>query len=105
MVLAIINTAILPVDGTYRLETITLETAREFAKTGLVSYIGHETTSYLISTDLGVDCPYNRELWNPKPGDKVLVFKLKGRAPEGKRLNEEEMRVMGYEYKVLTRLS
>ncbi len=105
MVMAVINTAILPSDGTYRLETITLETAREFAKPGLVSFIGHEATCQLIADDLGVECSFNRQQWDPKPGDQVLVFKLKERPPMGKDLSEKELRDLGYDYKILTRVS
>ena len=42
---------------------------------------------------------------NVEPGDRALVLRLKARLPEGKVLSEADMRGIGFELGVLTRLS
>ena len=110
MKLAVLNTAIMTTDGTYQLETITLEQAKQLATEaaagpGLDSAIGHQATAELLSAVLGVPVPYNRQLFAQEVGQKALVFKLNGRPPEGTELSLSRIQEIGYTLKVMTRLA
>lgn len=65
------------------------------------SAVGHESTAEIMSELLGYQILMNRIKVEPKPGDRLLCFKLKGRAPEGKILNKEEIKQIGYEWMLL----
>jgi hypothetical protein len=45
----------------------------------------------------------NRIQYQQAPGNTALVFKLKGRAPEGKILTTKEIEEIGYEWGILER--
>ncbi len=57
-----------------------------------------------MTTLLGVPVPVNRQAYSSQVGDTALVFKLKGRPPEGKILTLEEMSEIGYEFFVQVHL-
>lgn len=63
-----------------------------------VSAVGHESTAAIMSELLGVQVPVNRVQVAPVPGDKLLCFKLKKRAPEGVILSKSEINELGYEW-------
>ena len=101
---ALLNTSIATSDGSYDLETISLEEARALvADGGFISAIGHESTAQVMTTLLGVEVPVNRIQFAQEAGQMALVFKLNGRAPEGKILTADEIEEMGYSFKKLTR--
>lgn len=101
--LALLNTTIATVDGVFEVRTVTLEQARELAQSNeLLSAIGHESTAQIMTELLGVNIPVNRIQFAQKEGQVALVFKLKGRAPEGVILNREEIEAIGYEFKTMT---
>jgi hypothetical protein len=102
MKLALLNTTIATADGVFEVRTIDLETARALAQNNeTLSAIGHDSTAQIMSELLGVDVPVNRIQFAQEEGQIALVFKLKGRAPEGVILNREEIEKLGYEFKTM----
>ena len=109
--LILLNTSILTSFGTYIYEPLTLEEARtlvnEFQREGknTQSVIGHQTTADLLSALLGIAVAVKRIEYQQTVEDAAVIFKLKGRPPEGKVLSREELGEMGYEFGLLTRES
>jgi len=102
--ITILNTSIITAHGNYKYEPISLNTAKEMVQNNYFqSAIGHNSTSQIISTLLGVDCPVNRILYKQQTGEQALVFKLNGRPPEGKILTIDELKIIGYEWGLLTK--
>lgn len=98
----ILNTTILTTDGEFSLKTISLEDAKDIIKDKeIISAVGHQATSDVLTDLLGVEIPVNRINFEQQAGQKAICFKLKGRAPEGKTLSVQEMTDMGYEFKLL----
>jgi hypothetical protein len=98
----LLNTSILTGgEGNYRLSSIDLATAKGAVKDGHVSHIGHESTAQLLTALLGVEVAFDRTPFMQTPVDTALVFKLKGRAPEGVILTVEEIEAIGYEFFLL----
>lgn len=104
-VVTLLNTSIITAEGTHSLKKVSLEEACKLVTGAVInSAIGHEATAKIMDTLLGIEVPVNRQAYQSKPGDVALVFKLKGRPPEGKILTVEEMNAIGYEFFVLTHL-
>lgn len=107
--LLLLNTSILTSFGTYTYEPLTIEEARalvsEFQRKGkpIQSAIGHQATAELLSSLLDYTVAVNRMDFKQTVKTAALVFKLKGRPPEGKVLSREELEEMGYEFGLLTR--
>ena len=101
--LTILNTSILTAFGDFSYRQIALDEAKAIVAGGFESAVGHSSTANVISTLLDIDCPENRQQYAQGVGDTALVFKLKGRAPEGVILTTEEIEAMGYEWGLLTR--
>ena len=80
-----INVYKIPVD--YVKEYIRKE-ARDYE---IVSVIGHESTAKLLSKILNIEIKPNRVSIKIGPFDKLLVFQLLTRLPEGKILNDREI--------------
>jgi len=102
--LALLNTTIATVDGIFEVRTVSLEKAIKLAKdneNNLLSAIGHESTAQIMTELLGVSVPVNRIQFAQEIGQAALVFKLKGRAPEGVILTKEEIEKIGYEFKTM----
>jgi len=55
------------------------------------SSVGHEATASIMTRLLGVYIPVHRTSVKLEPGDRLLVFQLKIRLPEGKILSEPEL--------------
>jgi len=106
-ILAVLNTSILTADGIYRLRTVSLDEALVLVDlaTGLDSAVGHAATAAILTELLGTEVPVHRQLFVQKPGQLALVFKMKGRPEEGQILSRDEIEAMGYELKVLERIS
>lgn len=105
MKLALLNTSILTTTGTYNLEDITLERAKELVHGNeLDSAIGHDSTAEIMSSLLEKDIPVNRQLFQQEEGQQALVFKLNGRPAEGKILSAEEIEQIEYKFQLLTRV-
>jgi hypothetical protein len=110
MKLALLNTTIATTDGTYEIRTVDLETAQTIVQNyveadtdWMDSAIGHDSTAQIMTELLGQVVPVNRQMFAQQPGQDALVFKLKGRAPEGVILGREEIEAIGYEFKIMTR--
>ena len=109
--LTLLNTSILTSFGTYRYQPLTLEEARalvgEFQQAGkqIQSAIGHQATAELLSSLLGIVVAANRVEYRQTVEDAALIFKLKGRPPEGKVLSREELEETGYEFGLLQRVA
>lgn len=105
MAVYVLNTPVLPNPGTYRLERITIEQAKELLSEGFTSAIGHEATAEVLSALLDIPIPMNRIQISMEPGDKALVFRLLTRLPEGKVLSKEELLALPWELNLLCRIS
>ena len=108
MVLAILNTSIITAYGEFRYIPLSLEDAQNVAQTanmgyGVLSAVGHQSTAEILTELLEFEVPVNRIQFAQEPGQDALVFKLKGRAPEGAILSREEIDAIGYEFGLLTR--
>ena len=65
------------------------------------SAVGHEATAKLMSELFDAQIPMNRQTIEMKPGDKAIVFRLLERLPEGKVLDEKELKSVKYEIGVM----
>ncbi len=105
--LAILNTSIITSDGLFRLSTISHAEAVEIVqdnKCNILSAVGHQSTAEILSVLLPVSIPLNRIQFQQQVGQMALVFKLKGRPPEGHILTMNEIKYIGYDFQLLTRL-
>ena len=105
MTLYVLNTTVIPsgTDGIWETSIISVEAARYNIKSfSFVSAVGHESTAEIMTELLGVEIPVNRIAVKPLPGDRLLCFKLKGRAPEGVILNQNQIEDLGYEWVIMT---
>jgi len=103
--IAVLNTSIITSDGTFTLQTISLDKAKELIKNNdILSAIGHQSTSEILTNLLSVSIPLNRIQFEQEQGQIALVFKLNGRPPEGKILSIEEIESIGYKFQLLTKL-
>jgi len=66
-----------------------------------VSAVGHESTAKLLSQLLGIEIPVNRIEIKIEYGDKLIVFQLLQRLPEGKVLSEEELRQLQFRFLIV----
>ena len=102
--LYVMNTTVVPSGCAGIWEAIAIHT--ESAKLNLQEFkwksaVGHNSTAALMGELLGRTIPMSRIQVTPEPGDRLLCFKLKGRAPEGVILDKEEMEKIGYEWVLL----
>lgn len=108
--LALLNSTIATTDGTYEVRTVNLDTAQQIVQGYVEQYqdwmdsaIGHESTAQILTELLGQVIPVNRQQFAQAINQDALIFRLKGRAPEGKILSADEIESIGYEFKVMTR--
>jgi len=102
--IAILNSPILTSDGTFKMEAISLEGARELLnRHDFVSAIGHASTADILTELLEIDIPVNRITFIQEPKQMAIVFKMKSRVPEGVILNRNQIEEFGFEFKLLTR--
>lgn len=107
--LVLLNTSILSTYGSFTYAPLTLVQTRqlltEFRDTGreIISAIGHQTTAELLSALLEFPVAARRVEFRQTPQDVALVFKLRGRVPEGKILTRAELEALGYDFGVLQR--
>ena len=104
--IAILNTTILTASGEYRLRDASLEEIKALIDgEEILSAVGHEGTGQILTDLLGVDVPVNRIQFEQGIGQVAVCFKLKGRPEEGKILSLKEIEDIGYDFKILKRLS
>jgi len=78
----LMNSAMMPVPGTYTARKISPEEAREIVKRygeKVESFVGYPETARYMSIVLGVDVPVNRAETTLESGDEIIVCKLKYR--------------------------
>ena len=103
--LYLLNSPILTAEGVYELRSISVEAARQLAAEGFVSAIGHEATAQALTALLGVVVPASRQAITMAPGDEAVVFRLRGRLPEGAVITSvAELEALGYDLLLLRRL-
>ena len=104
--ITILNTSILTTTGTFKLNDITLEEAKNLVHNNeILSVVGHKSTADILTTLLEKEIPANRIEYAQNVNEKALVFKLNGRPEEGKILTENEIQEIGYKFQLLTKLS
>lgn len=101
----ILNASVVTSEGNYSMRKISLERAKILIANGFISAIGHESTAKIISQLLGILCPVDRKVAKQEPGQTALVFKMRGRPPEGKILNKVEVDEIGYDFFELKEIS
>lgn len=103
-VVALLNTSIITIDGNYSCKTISLDDVKSIIDGAVLdSAIGHDSTAKIMTDLLGVDVPVNRQQFMQNVGQRAIVFKLRGRAPEGIILSLQEIEKIGYDFKLLMR--
>ena len=113
MKLALLNTSILTAFGSFQYQPVSLSDAQLLAYNavepmigpddGVISAIGHESTAAVLADLLGMPIAMNRIQFEQEVNQSALVFKLKGRTPEGVILTREQIEGIGYEFGLLTR--
>jgi Domain of unknown function (DUF1874) len=109
--LALLNSSILTEFGTYHYEPISRAKAKQLlhkcntGRCAIESLIGHQPTAELLSEILDFPVSVSRSEFHQAVGDAALVFRLKRRLREFKSASKEEIRSIGYEFGLLTRLS
>jgi len=78
-----------------------IENIKKLLRKGFISAIGHESTAKLLSQLLGVEIPANRIEIKIEYGDKLVVFQLLQRLPEGRVLSEEELRQLQFRFLIV----
>lgn len=103
-VIGVLNTSILTTVGTYELRELSLEDAREIANSCVLdSAVGHQATADIMTELLNVNVPFNRQIFRQEVGQRCIVFKIRGRIPEGVILTIKELSDIGYDLQLLTR--
>ena len=103
--IAVLNGPIVTSFGNYTYFPIPIESAKILINAAeFSSFVGHESTSVMISELLEKPIGNSRKELKQKIGQIALVFRLKQRAPEGKVLNKQELEDIGYEFGILYRL-
>jgi len=104
-----LNTSILTAEGGFYYHNECLERVldilqNEHKNTPRLSAVGHGSTAAVFSELTGENVPVNRIQYKQEFSDLCIVLKMKGRPPEGKVLNREEMEKIGYEFGILYQL-
>lgn len=111
--LAILNTSILTNYGAYEYKALSLPDAQHLIYNaiephgpddGILSAVGHESTAAILTDLLETPIAMNRIQFAQELYQSAIVFKLKGRAPEGVILSREQIEAIGYEFGLLTRV-
>lgn len=103
MTVRLVNSAIMPAAGTYRVRKINLKEFCEVLRTAwenreLVSYLGYQRNIFLISKWIGIDVPFSRKETVVKDGDKLLIMKLKYRIKDPGEKKHTEIQDEDFEF-------
>ena len=102
---ALYNGPVVTTNGLYRIRDITPEDAVKLVeRCGYDSAIGHQAAADLLTEILGVPVELKRVQFLQRVGQHAISLKLKERPDEGTVLSVEEMKEIGYELKLITRL-
>ena len=86
-------------EETIRIKQITLEDVKKLLSTSeWRSAIGHESTAHFLTQILEINVPFERVAIKLNRNDKVIVFQLLSRLPEGKVLSPEELKTIHYKF-------
>lgn len=104
--ITLLNTSIITGFGQFDYSPSELSEVKNLlAESAFQSAIGHQATADILSDLLGRPVPVNRINYAQQPGDVAIVFKLRGRAPEGAILDRAQVEEMGYDFGILRKLS
>ncbi len=82
----------LPPEGrTIKVRPISLEEVKSLLQEGFESAVGHQGTADILTTLLGFPVEARRVAITLSPGDKLVVFQLLVRLPEGAVLTRDEV--------------
>jgi len=107
--LVLLNTSVITTYGTFEFKPITLDDAMaliaEFQLNDrpIESFVSHLETADFLTSLLNFPVLFNRTDYEQAVEDLVLIFKLRGRVPEGCILNRDEIEVLGYDFGILSR--
>lgn len=105
MTLYVINAPVLTEYGLWEFSgPLTVNNARVILEAGFVSAIGHEASAKVLCQILNITIPVNRIPIKMQQGDEALILRLLQRLPEGKVLNETELKTLDFELGLLKRL-
>ena len=77
---------------TLTVRPMSLDEVREVLKsTSFTSAVGHASTAEIISLLVGIEVPANRATISLSPEDKLIVFQIQVRLPEGVVLTRDEV--------------
>jgi len=86
-------------EATINVKVIDIETVKQMITSEEVeSAIGHESTAKILSQLLGVEVKAERKEIKLKKGDRLIVFQLLQRLPEGTVLSEEELKQLQFKF-------
>lgn len=105
--IGLLNTTIITAKGLFDCQSITVEEAKELAKTyPTESHVGHQATSDAMSTLLDIPVPMDRTPYlQNKVGQRAICLKVRGRIAEGKILTREELEAIGYDFFLLEKVA
>ena len=102
----LLNTSIVTEYGKYEYQPVGLEEAKTLIhRDGYESAIGHASTAEILGELLDKHVEVNRVNYQQQKGDVALVFKLRGRPPEGTILTRQQIEAIGYDFGLLHRYS
>jgi hypothetical protein len=106
----ILNTSIVTAYGSYRYVPATREAVAELLSLSMdqgvpiVNAVGHQSTAEILTTLFPFyPVTVNRIEYLSEVGDAAIVFKLRGRPPEGTILTREQIDTIGYDFGILYR--
>jgi hypothetical protein len=81
------------------IKKISLDFVKEnLSKVDFYSCVGHKETAEFLTLLLDFEVKFNRENIKLEWGDKLIVFQLNERLPEGKILTKEELKNFNYNF-------
>ena len=103
--LYLFSTTIMPNEGTFKNQKVSLEKAGEILQSGDnyhyqgVSALGHQGAADAFNACFpSLNCEVNRVPAIMHPRDEAIALKVLGRLPEGQILTKEELEKVGYDF-------
>jgi hypothetical protein len=108
MRIVLLNTSILTDYGKFEYKKSSVDECKSLiareSKNGteIISAVGHESTTKIMTEILEYPIKMNRIQYKQKPDDIAIVFKMRERSPEGKILSRDEINKIGFNFGILT---